>query len=332
MRPSSGGDRPSAKTSSTASAKKTESMRNKRREAKRTIISLQTMMRAKDITPEDRMELSKQVFKCRMVLNQLASGTRGLATARRGRGGNSNSNAAAQQAQHLHEMDITREEIASRRRFLNDNPGLRQTFFALWMVFSPYTEAGVLTRDGYVKFQHSIHVALVGADSGFLDDVNSNIDGEYAHDITLFGELKEEAFYDLLFETIGESLSLSHSLSLSLSLSHKHTHSFLLASTCSLTDCFSVCFVVHLSVCLFDGLCGAETWSEILDPHYYAAFSWALLDSIANTATQPPKLRPLREVRCITKIENEAVRFLLACLSTWWLSCFVCWHACIYFC
>lgn len=50
-----------------------------------------------------------------------------------------------------------------------------------------------------------------------------------------------------------------------------------------------------------------ETYSEILDPHYYAAFSWSLLDSVADTSKAPPKLRPFREIRCITKLENEAV-------------------------
>jgi hypothetical protein len=50
-----------------------------------------------------------------------------------------------------------------------------------------------------------------------------------------------------------------------------------------------------------------ETWTEIVDPTYYASFSWALLDSVADTAAHPPRLRPFREMRCITKLENEAV-------------------------
>jgi hypothetical protein len=47
-----------------------------------------------------------------------------------------------------------------------------------------------------------------------------------------------------------------------------------------------------------------------VDPTYYAAFAWALLDSIADTNVQPPKLRPHREMRCITRVQNEAVRRL----------------------
>lgn len=46
----------------------------------------------------------------------------------------------------------------------------------------------------------------------------------------------------------------------------------------------------------------------MVDPTYYAAFAWALLDSIADTTVLPPKLRPHREMRCITRVQNEAVR------------------------
>jgi len=50
----------------------------------------------------------------------------------------------------------------------------------------------------------------------------------------------------------------------------------------------------------------SETWCELVDPSYYAAFSWCLLDSLADTTIQPPKLRPYREMKCITKVANEA--------------------------
>lgn len=62
---------------------------------------------------------------------------------------------------------------------------------------------------------------------------------------------------------------------------------------------------------LFEFVYYLETYSEILDPHYYAAFSWSLLDSVADTSKTPPKLRPFREIRCITKLENEAVSYSL---------------------
>jgi hypothetical protein len=48
-------------------------------------------------------------------------------------------------------------------------------------------------------------------------------------------------------------------------------------------------------------------WTEVVNPNYYAAFAWALLDSIADTTAHPPKLRPLREIRCVTKLDNEMV-------------------------
>ena len=58
-----------------------------------------------------------------------------------------------------------------------------------------------------------------------------------------------------------------------------------------------------------------------MDPTYYAAFAWVLLDSIADTTAHPPKLRPHREMRCITKLENEAVSLLCMVLSDtqYWL-------------
>jgi len=49
-----------------------------------------------------------------------------------------------------------------------------------------------------------------------------------------------------------------------------------------------------------------ETWTEFVDADYYAAFAWTLLDSIAELKAQPVKLRPLRTVRCITQIDNQA--------------------------
>ena len=51
-----------------------------------------------------------------------------------------------------------------------------------------------------------------------------------------------------------------------------------------------------------------DTWSEILDPSYYAAFAWSLLDSIADVSKQPPRLRSRREIKCFTKLQNEAAR------------------------
>jgi hypothetical protein len=54
----------------------------------------------------------------------------------------------------------------------------------------------------------------------------------------------------------------------------------------------------------------------MVDPTYYAAFAWALLDAIADTSSVPPKLRPHREMRCITKVQNEAVSEDCRCQSS----------------
>jgi hypothetical protein len=49
-----------------------------------------------------------------------------------------------------------------------------------------------------------------------------------------------------------------------------------------------------------------DTWTEIVDPLYYAAFTWALLDSIADTRQYPPRLRSNKGITCIMKSSNEA--------------------------
>jgi len=64
--------------------------------------------------------------------------------------------------------------------------------------------------------------------------------------------------------------------------------------------------IVTLFLCLT-----IEVYSDIVNPSFYAAFAWALLDSIADTSLHPPKLRPPREIECITKLDSEAVRLLL---------------------
>jgi hypothetical protein len=144
------------------------------------------MLRAKDITAEERMELSKQLFSIRNDLNNLL---------------NKNSN-----DQQVHEIEISQEEKESRRQFLANNPGLRDTFRAIWMVFVPYTDDGILGKEGYLKFQQVIHVALIGSSNNtILEDVSANIEKDLSHDNAVFGPLNEEAFYDLMFETLGES-------------------------------------------------------------------------------------------------------------------------------
>ncbi len=156
----------------------------KRRDLKRNVISLQTMLRAKEISAEERMELSKQLSKVRAEL--YTPSDRDGAT-----------------SQKLHDGDISKDEILSRRQFLHNNPGLKDTFRAIWMVFYPYTENGILTKDGYLKFQQVLNVALISSEKSLLEEIAVNLDNEYMHDTSIFGSLSEEVFYDLLFETIG---------------------------------------------------------------------------------------------------------------------------------
>ena len=49
-----------------------------------------------------------------------------------------------------------------------------------------------------------------------------------------------------------------------------------------------------------------DTWTELLDPAYYATFAWSLLDAICDTSVYPPVFRHAKAVLCCTRIENEA--------------------------
>jgi hypothetical protein len=198
---------------------KSKQPKNKRRETKRKIISLQTMMRSKDITQENRAKMENQILELRMKMESFIP-------------------------------EVDQSEIQKRREFLKTNPGLHDIFRALWLVVFVFTEDGYLSKDGYKKFNHALMIALLGIQS--YDEVAHIIENDWLHDTNVFGHINQRTFFDILFEMI-------------------------------------------------------ETWTEIMDPTYLAAFAWSLLDSIADTTLQPPKLRPVREIKCITKLENEAV-------------------------
>jgi hypothetical protein len=191
-----------------------------RRALKRKILSLQTLLRAKDIPAENRKSVERSILELRKQILSLQG-------------------------------KFNREELQKRREFLEKNPGLKDIFQTLWTVFSKYSNDGFLTKEGYLKYNHAILVALAGVKA--FEDVSSTLESDWNYDKSAFGPFDRQGFFDLVFETI-------------------------------------------------------ETWAEVMNPNCYAAFAWALLDSVAETKSNPPKLRPLREVRCITKLENEAVR------------------------
>eukprot|EP00602_Paraphysomonas_sp_CaronLab_P003782 CAMPEP_0185039108 /NCGR_PEP_ID=MMETSP1103-20130426/35614_1 /TAXON_ID=36769 /ORGANISM="Paraphysomonas bandaiensis, Strain Caron Lab Isolate" /LENGTH=865 /DNA_ID=CAMNT_0027577873 /DNA_START=98 /DNA_END=2695 /DNA_ORIENTATION=- len=52
-----------------------------------------------------------------------------------------------------------------------------------------------------------------------------------------------------------------------------------------------------------------EIWAENSQPAYFAAFSWALLISIADLTTFPPRFRPVKNIKCFTSIgESELLQ------------------------
>lgn len=48
-----------------------------------------------------------------------------------------------------------------------------------------------------------------------------------------------------------------------------------------------------------------DTWDPIMTPQYYAAFTWSLLDAIVDTKVHPPRLKSIKDVPHIMKIDNE---------------------------
>jgi hypothetical protein len=49
-----------------------------------------------------------------------------------------------------------------------------------------------------------------------------------------------------------------------------------------------------------------ERHTEFIDPMYYSAFAWSLLDSMTDLSKQPPQFRPLRTVTQFMKADGEA--------------------------
>ena len=49
-----------------------------------------------------------------------------------------------------------------------------------------------------------------------------------------------------------------------------------------------------------------DLYTEFMDPMYYQSFSWAVLDAIADLEKHPPRFKPLPQVPCIMKLDNEA--------------------------
>lgn len=101
------------------------------------------------------------------------------------------------------EAEINFEEIASRRRFLAKNKGLFDIFNTLWVTLMAYTSnQGFLSKEGYIKFHRAMQISLIGF-KGFETIPDSTIEADYMHDKRLYGPISKDAFFDMLFETIG---------------------------------------------------------------------------------------------------------------------------------
>jgi hypothetical protein len=45
----------------------------------------------------------------------------------------------------------------------------------------------------------------------------------------------------------------------------------------------------------------------MLNPRYYAAFAWALLESLIDISRFPPKFKAKHNIKCIIYVDSETV-------------------------
>lgn len=143
-----------------------------RRETKRQVIALRTMLRSNDLSAEQRNAMSNHILELRSKLDSA-------------------------------ESHINPNEIAKRRDFLQKNKGMLEIFNTFWVILLGYTTDGYLSKEGYGKFHHAIDIALAGQ-ATFLDVDQASVDADWTYDKLLYGSLNKTAFFDMFFEVIGE--------------------------------------------------------------------------------------------------------------------------------
>lgn len=149
---------------------KDEAIPSTRREIKRKIISLQTMLRLNEMTGDNKKLIEKNISELRKHSTTF-------------------------------QPKVDKAELEKRRSFVDNNPGLRDIFQTLWSVFFKYTNDGYLSKEGYIKFNHAVLISLGGMKA--FEDVSAVLENDWNHDKAAFGPFNREGFFDLLFETIG---------------------------------------------------------------------------------------------------------------------------------
>ncbi len=95
------------------------------------------------------------------------------------------------------------DNILRKRDVLHNNSELLEIFTMFWLVLKEDVTDGVLSKEGYVKFNIYAQAALIGD----IDKEESLqcAETEYDADIKSFGEMTKTAFFDTLIELIGSS-------------------------------------------------------------------------------------------------------------------------------
>ena len=144
----------------------------RRHDTKHQIITIQTILRSKQLSSSQRDELTRNIQELRKQLETT-------------------------------EYKVDTEEVAYRVRFLKENRGMYDIFHTIWLLFTVYTQDGYLLKEGFERLHHSLQIILAGLPSYSPID-HEAIEEEWTHDKLKYSEINKEAFFDLLFEVIGE--------------------------------------------------------------------------------------------------------------------------------
>jgi len=149
-----------------------------RRETKRQVIALRTMLRSQGLSAEQRRNMEANIVELRQKLDSV-------------------------------ESQIDASEISARRTFLQKNKGLFDIFNTFWVTLMSYTMDGFLSKEGYSKFHHAVEIALAG-EATFANVDEQALNADWTYDRMLYGNLNKIAFFDMLFELIGKSPDFLH--------------------------------------------------------------------------------------------------------------------------
>ena len=103
------------------------------------------------------------------------------------------------------------EHKLHRRKLLNDNETLVDTFSEIWLLFSKYIVGDVMSKEGYMSLKTRIHYAMIplrGSDIREMED--RCIEADWKIDSAVFSPLNNTNFQDMMFDTLEGWIDMEH--------------------------------------------------------------------------------------------------------------------------